>query len=411
MKTKIPVALVYGWYKEGTFDLLSNVYYWENLQEYVKVFSKSDITNLKQDFVETDPDVIVIFHSDMVTNIESVNKRIVHVEDMVEDSILANIVVCQTTFRNSTKISPKFSIFTPTFKTGDRIYRTYEGLKNQTYPDWEWVIVDDSPDDDDTYSKLVELAKTDHRVKPYKITPISGGIVGMAKNRACHLSEGDWLVELDHDDYLLPNCLEELMKASETYPDAGFMYSEVCELYDDGEMKFYTSFWGDDGYANPQNNFNCAYGIHYWVDNKYLSHRYSDINPLSIRYNFTMPNHVRCWKRDVYFKLGGHNKRLPVADDFELIVKTFLETRIVHVKKLLYLQYNNNNSTVDNNVIDINRRARLIKDHFDLKIHNRIQELGKKDWMWDYESKRSYLSYSDKLKYYEEEQVMNYIYL
>ena len=89
----------------------------------------------------------------------------------------------------------------------------------------------------------------------------------MAKNRACHLSEGDWLVELDHDDYLLPNCLEELMKASETYPDAGFMYSEVCELYDDGEMKFYTSYWGDDGYANPQNNFNCAYGIHYWVDN------------------------------------------------------------------------------------------------------------------------------------------------
>ena len=413
MKTKLPLALVYGWDRLGTHEIVSDVYYWEGLNEKVVVQSVNDLSQFREDFIKYDPDVIISIGPEFVSNLDSLNKRIVHIQEMIPDNILANIIVCQTTFKNSSEIRPKFSIFTPTYKTGDRIYRTYEGLSNQTYTDWEWVIVDDSPDED-TWNKIQEIASQDFRVKPFKISPISGGIVGLAKNRACHLSDGEWFVELDHDDYLLPTCLEDLDKASKMYPDAGFMYSEVCELYDDGEMKYYTGVWGEEGYANPENAFNCGYGIHQWVEvenNNFLSHRYSDINPLSIRYNFSMPNHVRSWRRDVYFKVGGHNKRLPVADDFELIVRTFLETRFIHIKKLLYLQYNNRNSTVDNNVIDINRRARLIKDHFDQKIHQRIIDLGHEDWMWDVNENRSFLEFNDKLKYYKDEEVMNYIYL
>ena len=95
-----------------------------------------------------------------------------------------------------------------------------------------------------------------------------------------------------------------------------------------------------------------------------------------------MPNHARIWRKDVYSKVGGHSRNMPVADDLELIIKTFLETRMIHVRKMLYLQYNNRNSTVGSNSVDINRRARLIKDHYDLRIHNRIRELGKFDHEW-----------------------------
>jgi hypothetical protein len=144
----------------------------------------------------------------------------------------------------------------------------------------------------------------------------------------------------------------------------------------------------------------------------YATHHYPDINPLTIRFNISMPNHVRVWKKEVYDKIGGHNINTPIADDYELIVRTFLNTEMVHIKKMLYLQYNDKNSAVDNNAIDINRRARLIRDHYDLQIHNRILELGKTDWNWD-ES----LGHSQKFqnnisikKYYEEEQVLNKIY-
>lgn len=413
MKTKKPVAIVYGWDRIGEFDLISDLYYWENINDFVKIFSFDNPLDFEEHFKKIDPDVVVTIGEGFFTSMPSINKRFINYQEIPSDDILANDIVAQATFINSSGVKPKFSIFTPTYKTGDRIFRTYESLRKQTVHDWEWVVVDDSPDDE-TWKLLQQVSEKDFRVKPYKITPITGGVVGLAKNRACHLCEGEWLVELDHDDCLTTNALEELHNASTQFPDAGFMYSEVCELFDNGEMKYYTNIWGDEGYAHPNNGFNGAFGIHFWVDyegKQYLNHRYSDINPMSIRFNYSMPNHIRVWKREVYFKIGGHNKRLPVADDFELIVRTFLETRIVHIKKMLYLQYNNGDSTVDNNVADINRRARLIKDHFDMKIHQRILELGKIDWMWDETENRSYLEYWDKRKYFEGEQVMNYVYL
>jgi hypothetical protein len=100
-----------------------------------------------------------------------------------------------------------------------------------------------------------------------------------------------------------------------------------------------------------------------------------------------------------------------VADDYELIVRTFLNTRILHVQKMLYLQYNDGNSTVDNNSKDINRRARLIRDYYDSQIHDRILELDKIDWNWDEELSHSqqYQNQTNMRKYYEEEEVLNYI--
>ena len=330
------------------------------------------------------------------------------------DNILANDIVCQSTFRNCSNIRPTFSVFTPTYKTGDRILRAYESLRKQTYINWEWVVLDDSPDDL-VWNILKTLAKNDYRIKLYKLQPLTEGNVGLAKHRAASLCTGEWLVELDHDDALISTCLEECFKATTQYPDAGFIYSDVCELYEDGQMRVYDHDHSGNWYAREDNHFDFGYAGHTWVkaDGKeYLTHHYPDINPLSIRFNISMPNHVRAWKRDVYNQIGGHNIHFPVADDYELIVRTFLNTPIIHIKKMLYLQYNNRNSTVDNNGIDINRRARLIRDHYDKQIHDRILELDKHDWNWDDE-----LGHSQKLqnntpirKYFKEEQVLNYIY-
>ena len=189
----------------------------------------------------------------------------------------------------------------------------------------------------------------------------------------------------------------------------------MTECYEDGEFKYYDHDWSGDWYARHDNYFDFGYAGHtkVMVDGvERLAHWYPDINPLSIRFNISMPNHVRMWERKLYHEIGGHNKLTPVADDFELIVRTFLHTRMIHVKKMLYIQYNNKNSTVDNNATDINRRARLIRDHYDKRIHERIIELGFEDWNWDEE-----LGHSQKFqnrggvrKFYNEEQVMNYIY-
>lgn len=414
MITKKPSAIIYGWDRLGTFTLQSDIYFEENLYDSVVVHSLPYTGDVMGDYSKYQTDVIVGYGINIMIPNDQLLERYYSYTEKYSDNVVANDVVCQSIFRNCSGIHPRFSVFTPTYKTGNRILRTYEGLKNQTFGNWEWIVLDDSPDNE-TWNIVQEIAKNDFRVKPHKILPVTGGNVGLAKNRAAMLGDGDWLVELDHDDYLMPNCLLECHNASDKFKDGGFIYSDCCELYEDGKFRSYSDNWTGDYYAKPGNRFCFGYAGHSLVNidgKEYLQHHYPSINPLTIRFNISMPNHVRMWRKDIYRSIGGHNKKMPVADDLELIIRTFLATKMIHVKKMLYLQYNNGNSTVDNNVIDINRRARLIKDYYDPHIHKRIIQLGKKDWNWNEETQTSLKTIRSGAspKFYEEEQAMNYSY-
>ena len=414
MKTKKPSAIVYGWYKEGEELLESDVYFEEHLYDEVQIYSLPKTEDVIADYTKYRPDLIISIGEEVTIPHFQLERIHIHLEEIQSDNVLANIIVCQTVFRSCEVIRPRFSIFTPIYKTGERILRTYESLMKQIWTNWEWVVLDDSPDEE-TFQIVKEIAKNDYRVKLHRIYPLSGGNVGLAKHRAAMLCDGDWLIELDHDDYLTSECLSTANDAINKYPDAGFLYTNCSEMYDDGEPKYYDHDWTGNWYARHDNYFDFGYAGHTWVDvdgSKVLAHHYPDINPLSIRFNITMPNHARMWERNLYHKIGGHNKTTPVADDLEILIRTFLNTRMIHVKKVLYFQYNNGNSTVDNNAQDINRRARLIRDHYDLAIHNRINELGFNDWNWDDENKHSQ-KFQNRVpvkKYFEEEEVMNYIY-
>jgi glycosyltransferase involved in cell wall biosynthesis len=414
MKTKKPSAIVYGWHLKGEQIIQSDVYWEEGLIDEVQIYSLPYTNDVFSDYSKYESDIIISIIDPIEINDPKLQAIHVHIDEVFADNILANVVVCQAVFRNCKYYRPKFSIFTPTYKTGDRIFRTYESLKKQTFKNWEWVVVDDSPDDD-TWKKLQNISNQDYRVKIHKIYPLTGGNVGLSKHRAAMLCDGEWICELDHDDALVSDCLETCYNAIEKHPDAGFLYTDSCEVYEDGEMKTYDHDWSGNWYARPDNFFDFGYAGHSWVEadgERYVAHWYPDINPLTIRFNISMPNHIRMWERSVYHKIGGHNKLTPVADDFEIIVRTFLHTRFIHVKKMLYLQYNNRNSTVDNNALDINRRARLIRDHYDNRIHDRIYELGFEDWYWNDELGHShkFQTHTPVKKFFEEEGVMNYIY-
>ena len=414
MKTKKPSAIVYGWYKHGEELLESTVYNEEGLFEDVLVYSLPYRGSIIEDYNTYRPDIIVTIGEDLFPEHYQLRRITYHFDEMVSDEVLANEIVSQAVFTHCEVIRPRFSIFTPTYNTGERIMRTYEGLKRQTWTNWEWVVVDDSPDEE-TFILLKKIAAEDYRVKIHRIYPLSGGCVGLAKNRAAMLCIGDWLIELDHDDYLTYDCLSTLNDAIETYPDAGFVYTDCSEMYDDGEPKYYDHDWSGNWYARPDNFFDFGYAGHTWTEadgKQVLAHWYPNINPLTIRFNISMPNHARVWKRELYHEIGGHNKNTPVADDLEILIRTFLNTRMIHLRRVLYFQYNNRNSTVDNNAQDINRRARLIRDYYDEAIHKKINELGYYDWAWN-ETEGHSFKFQNRVsikKFHEEEQVMNYIY-
>jgi SAM-dependent methyltransferase len=49
------------------------------------------------------------------------------------------------------------------------------------------------------------------------------------------------------------------------------------------------------------------------------------------------PDHVRSWRKDIYHQIGGHNEDLSICDDHELMIRTYMVTKMHHVKKPLYI--------------------------------------------------------------------------
>ena len=45
------------------------------------------------------------------------------------------------------------------------------------------------------------------------------------------------------------------------------------------------------------------------------------------------------WRADFYRRIGGHDWRLPVADDYELVLRTFLNGLTARIPRPLYVQH------------------------------------------------------------------------
>lgn len=243
------------------------------------------------------------------------------------------------------------SVVTPTYNTPPAaLSRTWESLKAQSFHDWEWVVWDDSTQPE-TWSQLLGISSDERfRVSQHRSGTHSGSI-GEVKRRAFMVAEGDILVELDHDDELTADCLEQVARAFED-PEVGFVYSDWCELLPDGLSGKYPDGWA------------FGYGSHYWNDELEVWAMASpEINRVTASHIVSVPNHVRAWRASTYRALNGHDPSLPIADDYELIVRTILATKTHHIEKVLYKQHighhtaqRQRNALIQQLVVDISTR-------------------------------------------------------
>ena len=113
------------------------------------------------------------------------------------------------------------SIITPSFNRADIIHETAQSIFNQTYPHWEWVIVDDGSTDN-SWEKLGQYAAHDNRVKIFKRDREPKGACA-CRNIAVEKSTGDYLVFLDTDDLVASFCLQQRVETIQQYPDVDFV--------------------------------------------------------------------------------------------------------------------------------------------------------------------------------------------
>jgi len=241
---------------------------------------------------------------------------------------------------------PTFTAFTTCYNSYDKIKRPYTSLQEQTYIDWEWVILDDSPEDTH-FEYLRALTKGDPRVRLYRRSENSGNI-GNVKNEAASLARGKYVLELDHDDEIVADLFSVVVKAFADHPEVGFVYTDFINIYESGE-----NYWYGDFMALGYGAYYCEKYKGRWT-NVYVT---PQVNNITMRHLVSMPNHPRIWRRDVLFSLGNYSEFLPINDDQELLLQTCLKTKMLKIPMMGYIQYmnkgNSNFSLIRNR--DINR--------------------------------------------------------
>ena len=99
------------------------------------------------------------------------------------------------------------SILMSTYKEEERLLRqAIESILNQTYTDFEYIIILDDPDNEMHKRVIHEYASKDHRIQFY-INEKNMGLTD-SLNRGLSLCHGDYIARMDADDISLPDRLE-----------------------------------------------------------------------------------------------------------------------------------------------------------------------------------------------------------
>ncbi|MCY9540870.1 glycosyltransferase [Paenibacillus alvei] len=259
--------------------------------------------------------------------------------------------------------TPLISVFTASYRSKERIQRPYRSLLNQTYPNWEWVIVDDSGDNEETYKNDL-LPLNDPRVRRYR-QDSRNGYIGAIKRYAAGLCTGEILVEVDHDDDLMPDCLEKIVKTFQQNPECGFVYGDCTEVYAEN---LHAHWYGwDCGFG-----YSVFYRVWLREMNRWQNaHKHTTINGKTVRHLVGLPNHPRAWSRDCYHLVGGHRDELLVADDYDMLIRTFLCSKFAAVPDLLYIQYRNERGS--NTTFLRNKQIQILVRELERVYHDRIQ--------------------------------------
>lgn len=110
-----------------------------------------------------------------------------------------------------------FTVFTPTYNRAHTLPRVYESLKQQTYRDFEWLIVDDGSTDNTR--ELVEQWQQSATFPIRYIYQTNSGKHN-AYNRAAKEARGQLFTCLDSDDACLPEALARFQHHWQSIPKA-----------------------------------------------------------------------------------------------------------------------------------------------------------------------------------------------
>ncbi len=153
------------------------------------------------------------------------------------------------------------SIIMPSWNTAEYIAKSIQCVIDQTYQNWELLIVDDCSTDNT--NEVVASFLTDKRVKYFRNEKNCGA--ALTRNKAMYEAQGEWIAFLDSDDLWTSDKLEKQLKFMKDY---GYVFS-------------YTEYEKIDENDQPLNIYVSGPD----VVNKHMIYNYDYIGQLTMMYS------------------------------------------------------------------------------------------------------------------------------
>lgn len=208
--------------------------------------------------------------------------------------------------------SPLFSILVANYNNGHFFKDCYESIINQTYSNWECIIVDDGSTDN-SVNQIKAIIGKDNRFKIYENE--ANKKCGYTKNRCAALAAGEILGFLDPDDALTKDALEVMITAHLEFEDVVLITSKYA--YVNLDMSFQSDVTING--AIPEGK-------------SYLT------SPGTVLTSFAT------FKNKVYQKTVGINVLMTRAVDQDLYYKMEEQGKHLFINKVLYYYRKNENS-------------------------------------------------------------------
>jgi SAM-dependent methyltransferase len=141
---------------------------------------------------------------------------------------------------------------------------------------------------------------------------------------ACQQAGGEVIIELDHDDLLMPRAVEAVKEAFRS-PSTTFVYSNNAAVDDD---------WSPREFAA---NHGWQYRDVCWSGRPLRECVAPEPWPQNLSRIWYAPDHLRAWRAEAYWLAGGHDQELAVADDHDLICRMYLSGNFAHLDECLYI--------------------------------------------------------------------------
>lgn len=231
---------------------------------------------------------------------------------------------------------PKVSVIIPTYNRKDYVVEAVDSVLNQTYRNFEVIVVDDGSTDGTS-----EILKKKYDQKIRYFYKENGGCAS-ARNYGIKFARGEYIAFLDSDDKYLPDKLEDQVGILERNTELGFVYSDSYSF--GGGKKLLNSS------VRPDKDNSVTYALYmmtYMANGSFLA-------------------------RKKYLELSGYyNESLRYNEDTDFLLRLSLYSKVYYSKKptLLYRVHSGRKSSNNIKLLEAvySSSESLLKNYSDFK--------------------------------------------